>query len=557
MYVVNKKLLVTVLVIANSGAYAQRPIGAGGQIQQIPSAPVEETPVPLLPLPQRHAAPAPVRNGTRFAVRTLRFTGATRFTEAQLLAVSHFRPGVSFTLTDLQAITANITNYYNQRGYFVARSYLPPQDITDGTVTIAVLEGKYAQVALRNQAHISDAVVLRIMSGLDRGDLIETGPLERRLLLVSDLPGVVTNATLSRGADVGTSDLAVAVTRGPRITGDVEADNWGNPYTGAARVGGTINLNEPLGIGDVLSFRTLESTDGGLDYGRLSYQAQVGDVTVGAAFTGFKYRLGKQFTDLDAHGTEAIGSVYASYPLIRSYNNNLYVSLDFDERAFDDSIDAAATSTHKQASVLIPGIQGNEHDGFGGGGWTDYAAYVSLGELHIHPPSARAEDALTGRTEGSYAKLAVNFSRLQTLSGPLSIYLSFRGQAASKNLDISEQMELGGAYGVRAYPEGEAYGDEGYIATIEPRLRLPVPRFVPGQLQLITFIDTGYVTVHRNAYDDANNGLTRSGAGVGLTWSVPNNFSASVGYAHMLGNRKATSYPDDSGELWLQLIKFF
>ena len=33
-------------------------------------------------------------------------------------------------------------------------------------------------------------------------------------------------------------------------------------------------------------------------------------------------------------------------------------------------------------------------------------------------------------------------------------------------------MELGGAYGVRAYPEGEAFGDTGYIATTEARLML-------------------------------------------------------------------------------------
>ena len=47
-----------------------------------------------------------------------------------------------------------------------------------------------------------------------------------------------------------------------------------------------------------------------------------------------------------------------------------------------------------------------------------------------------------------------------------------RGQLAFDNLDSSEKMELGGAYGVRAYPEGEAFGDEGYIATAEARLML-------------------------------------------------------------------------------------
>ena len=69
-----------------------------------------------------------------------------------------------------------------------------------------------------------------------------------------------------------------------------------------------------------------------------------------------------------------------------------------------------------------------------------------------------------------------------------------RGQLAFDNLDSSEKMELGGAYGVRAYPEGEAYGDQGYVATLEARaVAGPVDGGCPGQLQLIAFVDVGEV----------------------------------------------------------------
>jgi hemolysin activation/secretion protein len=170
------------------------------------------------------------------------------------------------------------------------------------------------------------------------------------------------------------------------VDGSVEADNGGNPYTGVYRLGATVNFNEPLGIGDVLSARILGSTTGGLFYGRLSYQAQVEDATVGVAYTAFQYRLGRQFAVLNARGSEQIVSLYGSYPLIRSYDNNLYALLGFDYRSFHDTIGATSTIADKQAWVMMPGISGDCHDMFGGGGWTSYSLIASFGSLDIQSP---------------------------------------------------------------------------------------------------------------------------------------------------------------------------
>ena len=557
MAVLKRSLETIFLIAASQSAFAQHLVGAGGQIQQIPHAVVQQKSIPVLPIPKTLVAPTPVPAGTKFVIKLLHITGQARFSEAELIKASRFQPGRELTLSDLRVMTSLVTDYYNQHGYFLARAYLPPQDITDGTIRIAVLEGNYGQIALRNHSHASDVTVVQMLNGLNRGDTVQSAPLERRLLIISDLPGTVVSATLSPGAAVGTSDLTVGVAPGARVDGDLEADNWGNPYTGAYRVGGTVNVNEILGWGDVLSLRTLESTNGGMDYGRVSYQGQLQDATVGIAVTGFKYHLGKQYTSLDANGSEAIGSLYASYPLIRSYNNNLYVLLDVDQKFFRDNIGATSTTVRKEATVLLAGLNGDSHDSLGGGGWNDYSLMGSFGNLDITSPWARSVDALTARTNGGYAKLSGSASRLQTLVGPLSLYIAARGQIGSKNLDISEKMELGGATGVRAYPEGEAYGDEGYIATIEPRLMLPTAKILPGQLQLIAFVDTGHVTINQTRFNNTQNSLTRTGAGVGLTWTVSNNFMATVTYANILGSTKATSYPDDSGELWLRVIKFF
>jgi hemolysin activation/secretion protein len=541
----------------NQKAMAQMPVGAGGQIQQIPASPLQGSPVPLLPLPKNQNPPSAQSSSITFGVKSLVIIGQTRFQAADLVAAAGFHPGSQFTLQDLRVMAARITEYYGRRGYFVARAYLPAQDITDGIVTIAIIEGRYGQIELRNRTNVADPVFLRILDGLSPGDTIISVPLERRLLIISDLPGVNVNAVMAPGSTVGTADLAVGVTRGARVDGDVEADNWGNPYTGAYRVGGTVNWNEPFDHGDMLSFRTFESTNGGLDYNRLSYQTQINDTVVGAAVTIFNYRLGKQFTDLHANGAEVIGSLYASYPLIRSYNENLYLLSGFDQRFFQDNIDSISSRVSKRASVADVGVSGNFTDGFGGGGSVDYSAMVTLGDLSIETAVARQEDQETARTNGDYSKLSASASRLQSITGPLSLFMEIRGQIGSKNLDISEKMELGGAQGVRAYPEGEAYGDDGYIATIEPRVIVPTPAHLPGVVQLIGFVDNGFVKINHTPFDNSKNGLSRTGAGGGVVWANANGFQLSATYSHILGNEEATSYRDDAGEFWFQAIKYF
>jgi hemolysin activation/secretion protein len=180
-----------------------------------------------------------------------------------------------------------------------------------------------------------------------------------------------------------------------------------------------------------------------------------------------------------------------------------------------------------------------------------------VGDHDISSELDREADALTARTQGGFGKLDYSLARLQALGGPLSLYGAVRGQIAFDNLDSSEKMELGGAYGVRAYPEGEAYGDQGYIATLEGRLALGrVTRGLPGQFQLITFVDVGAVDFAHDPWFPGPNRGHRSGVGAGLSWEGPGGLIARASYARRLTG-PATSGPDNGGRAWFQIVKLF
>ncbi|WP_010216292.1 ShlB/FhaC/HecB family hemolysin secretion/activation protein [Sphingomonas sp. PAMC 26621] len=546
------------LAASTSLVHAQRAPILGGQLQQqIPPVPLPERSDPGLDVQTMAKAPDTDPNGPTIRVHTLRITGQTLYDERTLLAASGVAPDRDLNLYQLRAAAARIAAFYKAHGYVLAQAYLPAQDVQGGAVSIAVIEGHYGAITIDNATNLHTGVARNVLHGLDTGDIVAIAPLERRLLLLSDIPGVVVQSTLSSGTSFGTSNLNVALAPGHRVTGDVEVDNAGNRYTGAYRGGGSINLNDATGLGDMLSLRLLASTDG-LAYGRAAWQVPVGNLTVGVAYAHFRYDLGKEFASLDAHGTADVAGLYASYPLIRSRRANLYAVGELDAKWYDDRIDLTNSQSRRMSKTGTLGLNGNSRDGFLGGGLNVASVGWTIGDLKLRTPLDRATDSLTAHSAGTFNKFNFSVARLQTVTGPLELYGAARGQIALDNLDTSEKMELGGAYGVRAYPEGEAYGDQGYIATAEGRLMLSHwARSFPGQLQLIGFVETGRVQYAHDAWFLGSNHTQRSGFGGGLVWYAPQAITLRGTYARKIGNVPATSAPDRAGQFWFQVAKTF
>lgn len=550
--------LALALLATSQLAHAQQQLpGAGTQLQQIPLPPQAqptELELEIAPLP----APVDSAPGAAITVTALRLTGQTVFSDSTLTAATGFVPGSEVTLAQLRAYAAEIAAYYHARGYFLAQAYLPQQAIEGGIVTIAVIEGRYGEIELRNEARITPGVPNGILSGLESGDLVLNAPLERRLLLLSDVPGVRTRATLAPGAEVGTSNLIVDMTPGPLIGGYVEADNAGSRYTGRYRAGGALNINNPAGIGDQFSLRLLAS-DQGLAYGRAAYSLPAGDGRVGVSFAHLRYGLGREFEALDGSGTANIVSAFGSYPLVRSRRANLTALAAFDYKFLRDEIGVVNAVSRKRLPALTLGFAGDSRDDFLGGGSNVFSLGWTTGHLDIRDPAERAVDAATARSDGGFNKLQAGIARLQSVAGPLSVYAGVRGQLAFDNLDSSEKIQLGGAYGVRAYPEGEAFGDSGYIATAEARLALgsPLGDTLPGEFELATFVETGAVRYAQDPWFLGDNHTRRSGYGASLSWLGPDGLMLKGTYARRLGDVPVTSGPDSSGQFWFQIVKQF
>ena len=523
-----------------------------GQAQQgIDQAPLQLPDRPRLEinLPDAPADPS-AATGPRLQVNGFALDGNQALPDAELLAQLDDLAGRELTVGQLQGAANRITRFYRERGYPLARAYLPAQEIKDAMVTIAVLEGRYGQVQVNDQAGLRGSA-LAPLATLQGGDAVHGKPLERSLLLLQDTPGIEVKSTLRPGASTGTADLLVDVHSAPLISGSVDADNYGNRFVGEYRLGGTLNLNNPLGLGDRLTLRAMGSEQD-QRYGRIAYQLPLGPwaTQAGVAHSDMDYQLGKDFEDLDAHGNARITSIFALQPLVRSRDFSLYGQLQFDDKRLKDDIDLFDQKSDKRARVTIASLTGNSRDTLLGGGVNSFALAWSQGRLNIDGAAAQRADDLTAGTAGRFHKLNPSLVRLQRLSERFSLYTQLQGQWADGNLDSSEKLYLGGAYGVRAYPQGEASGDQGWLANVELRYALN------EAWQLSTFADHGQVRLNKNTWIDEDNHRSLSGAGVGARWAA-HGWQISAVAAWRLGNADAESDVSRTPRVWAQVVRAF
>jgi hemolysin activation/secretion protein len=183
-------------------------------------------------------------------------------------------------------------------------------------------------------------------------------------------------------------------------------------------------------------------------------------------------------------------------------------------------------------------------------------------------------DASAAQTHGHFSKVAYHFQRLQNYPGSRFSWLArVHGQWASKNLDSSEKMSLGGESGVRGYAQGEGTGDHAAIFTGELRYLAQMPGTAPlgGALQLQAFVDQGWVSLHANpwaGWQGANanlaNGYSLASAGVGLTWAKKNSFSVRFSLSRTLGsnpgldiNGRDSENGNSNTRAWVQGVLLF
>ena len=525
------------------------------------------TPPPELPEKPKREMRSKAGQQT-FVVKRFRIVGATLVPTRDIQAVLEPWLDEEITFPDLEDALQAVADLYQQRGWY-ARPQLPEQDLVDGIVTIKIIEGKLGDVKVDESAgaRISGSRIVNTFTARqDLGAPLNLNDLNRAVSILNETPGIKVNTAMAAGATPETTDL-VAKVEPKRWWGlNASVDNFGARSTGYGRLSVNGNADNPLGIGDQITANYVGSE--GTQFGRFGYTLPIGydGLRFGGNYAVLAYNTVGSFAETTKqYGTAEIGELLVTYPLLRHSTGNINTALTYDKkRYYNASVTQGVTTSQgdKYVTVGTWNLNGDHYDSLFGGGAFYWGSNWSVGHLDFSSaPTLGFNDSINGNAAGQYSKYTANLSRLQRITDMTQLWLSWQGQLASKNLDSSEDFSLGGPQGVRAYPNYEAQGDQGWLGTIEGR------RSFGDRWQGSAFFDAGRIMVNRFTWTNSYtpNMYNLYGAGMGMSYTLPGQMVGKAMVAHRIGSNpgaNTTNGADNDGthlpwRFWLSLAGSF
>jgi len=462
---------------------------------------------------------SPISKAGTIIAKRFAFIGNTKVSSEKLnsLVAGFLNRPINFN--DLRSAADLIAEYYRDQGFLI-KTQIPRQDVTEGTVTIEILEASLGGVLIDNKSkRVSNARVEKwVYDAIPRGTSLSSSILDRALLTLNDLPDIQVTSSLQEGKLRGETNVLLTVTDKSLIDGMVGVDNFGQSSTGQNRATASLNINRPLGLGEQVNVYGLYTE--GTNYGRVALTTPIGSdgLRVGINGSYLSYRvINSSFNQLFANGTSSTGGAELTYPIIRSRPANLFLLGNYNYSSFINNANGGTTSQYS-TSVFLGGLSGNLLDGFAGGGINTGSLMASGGAVNLNTSPSLSSDVIGPQVNGNFTKLRYAANRLQAITASLSAYLGASGQFASKNLDSSEQLYLGGPYSVRAYATGQGNASQGNLMTFELRQTLPMNLLLTG------FYDYANVQTYKTSYFASappNNTYALQGLGSSIGWSGP------------------------------------
>ena len=555
--------LVTLLglqLVMVSSAWCQTPPNAGSLLKELdnssrPAVGQTAPTDPVVSAPERTTIK--MSEGLSVKVTGFRVTGASSFSQGELLELLTPWVGQTLDLNALNEAAGAITRHYQSNGHVLSYAYLPAQKIADGTLDIAVLEGRLdtVQIVAAQDVRLQDEVVQAHVGNLSQAVPVSQPDVERRLLLLNDIPGVVARGSFTPGASTGSADMVVSIAEDEPLATQFEFNNHGSVSTGEYWTGASFHFKDLFGVGDSSRARLVASTSGDMVNASFNTRMPVGGRgwSVGAGISRLTYELGGSFVSLGGVGEATVLNLNTAYPLIRSYSRNLNFSAGFDKKKLKDEIQLTAVINPKDSSIFSTGLSYDQRDAWVGGGSLAASLNLFAGQLSFADAAQQTTDQAGLKTGGDFAKLGFDLSRQQTIKSAWGMFGRLSGQVANKNLDSTEKFSLTGPSAVRAYAVGESSVDSGQILAFELRHSLP---YVGGALQWSLFHDHAWGRINTTPLAGATgNAVGLYGNGIGLQWSGGADMGVNASLAWRGSRAPISGARDDAPRLYLQIFK--
>ncbi|HEY4297362.1 MAG TPA: ShlB/FhaC/HecB family hemolysin secretion/activation protein [Paraburkholderia sp.] len=337
------------------------------------------------------------------------------------------------------------------RGYITTRALLPTQDLSTGTLTIALIPGiirhlKFADETTRG--------TLKTAFPARDGDVLNLRDLEQGLEQMKRVPNQDATMQIVPGEQPGESDVVVTVQRSKPWSLVVSADNAGARETGGYLGSATLGLNNLLGLNDILTAGYNQD----LQFGnhRFGTHGWNGSYSVpwrywtgtlfGYANTYYQQIAGINQTFTASGNAQTVG-LKLERVLRRAQNDVTGVEFQFIKRFGASFIEDTEIEQQRRNNTFIEAGLTNRHY-FGAAQFDGTLAYrQGIGGFGAMP------DPASGPTWRSHvALLDANLSVPFSIAGHAFRYVgTVHGQFTNDELNYIDDLTIGSRYTVRGF----------------------------------------------------------------------------------------------------------
>jgi hemolysin activation/secretion protein len=485
--------------------------------------------VPETPSPQ---APTEDSEGN-FTIDKFQLKGNTAFSDEEIQAqVLDKYQGKPISFSDLLKIETQITQLYTDNGYINSGAFVPPQETTEDTLIIQVVEGTIDDAQIKVNGRLSEEY---IRSRLNRGVKapFNINELQEALQLLQLNPLVKSiNAELAVGASRNNWLLSVVVDQADAFEPSLFVNNSRTPSVGSFQRGIQLKHNNFAGGGEEIAF-IYRNTDGSNDY----------DFDFTVPFNSLNGTLGLTYRYIDSDIIEPpfdalrINSQTDEYkltirqPIVLTATNNsteeLALGMEFARQAnkttfYDKTL---------QSQEPFPISRGADEEGDTKGETTvvalrffqDWTRRTRSDVLAARSQFSVGLDALNsttavGRPDANFFawRGQLQWVRLLDTESNTTILLRSDIQLSPDDLAALEQFSVGGTGSVRAYRQDSLLGDNGVILSGE--LRYPFWRWHDNRnsLAVVPFTDFGTVWSDKESANQEEDTVVSVGVGLQL-----------------------------------------
>ncbi|BCL90911.1 ShlB/FhaC/HecB family hemolysin secretion/activation protein [Ralstonia pseudosolanacearum] len=438
------------------------------------------------PAPQIQVAPvvsepssveSVVEDGTTFAIHRIELTGNTVLDAATVDQIKQPFLDRELGAKRINLLIRRLTEAFLQRGYVTTRAYLPPQNLKEGTLSIAVVPGKVESLqvngqtvrtsvpnqptagGVQNGGWLTDAGTVWSMPAV--GETLKLTDLEQGVDQINRLRRNQAEVQILPGQSPGGSIVALTNQPGDRFRFNIGTDNYGSRATGVTRLRAGVDADNALGFQEALSLSYIGTTD---------TNAAIASAAVPFGYNTFSYTGSiSEYNNLIGDTALVYGRTFA-----HTFGWNRVIERDAAGRsAFDVTLTHRRTEREVNNLLLDPqyltvlrvAINGLRKFAVNNqGAYATWEAGFSRG-MRTLSASQDAPDITRDEAHSQFWKLDANASTQLPLPQVGNAALAYRGQALAQWSNValfgSEQIFAGGMSSVRGFREGRISGDRG------------------------------------------------------------------------------------------------